>query len=71
MTRSRKDKLGRFYTAADLADRLQIERAAVYQMAQAGELPAYRIGRRRLRFRDTDVEAYLRRCLVRYESDAA
>ena len=47
-------------TADDVAALLQIGRNSVYRLAQTGELPSYRIGRK-LRFTLRDVEGYIRK----------
>jgi excisionase family DNA binding protein len=52
-----------FYTVAQLARLLQLTEMTIYRMVHRGELPCYSIGRVK-RFRQGDVEAFLRRCRV-------
>ena len=49
-----------FWTAEELAARRRINKATIYRMARRGEI-AYSIGRA-MRFRASDVEAFLARC---------
>jgi excisionase family DNA binding protein len=46
-------------TAAEVADMLNLSRAAVYRLANTGQLPAVRLGRT-VRFLRESVEAVLR-----------
>ena len=50
-----------FSTAKELAARLQLTETTIYRMARRGELPYYTIGRS-MRFRQDDVEEFLKRC---------
>jgi excisionase family DNA binding protein len=52
-----------FYTVSQLARLLQLTEMTIYRMVHRGELPCYSIGRVK-RFRQNDVEAFLRRCRV-------
>jgi len=52
-----------FYTVAQLARLLQLTEMTIYRMVHRGELPCYSIGRVK-RFRQGDVEAFLKRCRV-------
>lgn len=45
-------------TAEDVAEMLRVSKNSVYRLADEGELPSYRIGRK-LRFTSRDVEEYL------------
>lgn len=47
-----------------VAERLGISCALVYELTAQGKLPCYRIGigRGAIRFKDEDVEKYLRSC---------
>ena len=53
-------------TVAEVAKRLGVSTALVYQLVAQGRLPCYRIGLRRgaIRFAESDVEAYLASCRV-------
>ncbi len=46
-------------TAEEVAEMLRVSKNSVYRLAQAGELPSYRVGRK-LRFTLRDIEAYTR-----------
>jgi excisionase family DNA binding protein len=50
----------RLLTINELSDRLAISRDTVYRLVRSGALPSVRVGER-LRFRPTDVDAYLER----------
>jgi excisionase family DNA binding protein len=52
-----------FYTVAQLARLLQLTEMTIYRMVHRGELPCYSIGRVK-RFRNGDVEAFLKSCRV-------
>jgi len=52
-----------FYTVAQLARLLQLTEMTIYRMVHRGDLPCYSIGRVK-RFRQGDVEAFLKRCRV-------
>jgi excisionase family DNA binding protein len=52
-----------FYTVSQLASLLQLTEMTIYRMVHRGDLPCYSIGRVK-RFRQTDVEAFLRSCRV-------
>jgi excisionase family DNA binding protein len=52
-----------FYTVSQLARLLQLTEMTIYRMVHRGELPCYSIGRVK-RFRQNDVEAFLKRCRV-------
>jgi excisionase family DNA binding protein len=52
-----------FYTVAQLARLLQLTEMTIYRMVHRGELPCYSIGRVK-RFRQGDVEAFLKSCRV-------
>lgn len=52
-----------FYTVAQLARLLQLTEMTIYRMVHRGDLPCYSIGRVK-RFRQNDVEAFLKRCRV-------
>ena len=53
-------------TVSDVAKRLNVSNALVYQLVAQGRLPCYRIGLRRgaIRFAESDVEAYLDSCRI-------
>lgn len=53
-------------TVSEVAKRLGVSTALVYQLVAQGRLPCYRIGLRRgaIRFAESDVEAYLVSCRV-------
>ena len=57
-----------FWTTAQLADAWQMDKGEVYDLVHEGALPAYRLGKRRLRFRVADVEMFLKRRRVTPES---
>jgi excisionase family DNA binding protein len=48
---------------SQLARLLQLTEMTIYRMVHRGELPCYSIGRVK-RFRQNDVEAFLKRCRV-------
>jgi len=48
------------YSAEDIENRLGISRATVYTLARKGILPKIRVSPRLIRFRASDVEAFLR-----------
>ncbi len=48
-----------FYTVAQLADLLQLNEMTIYRIIKAGELRYHQIGRM-MRFRDDDVEEFLK-----------
>ena len=50
-----------FTTAKELAELLRVTQITIYRMARRGELPYYTIGRS-MRFRQSDVEEFLKRC---------
>ena len=50
-----------FMTADELAVLLSVKRRTVYQWADAGLIPARRVGRRLIRFTPADVAELLRR----------
>jgi excisionase family DNA binding protein len=50
-----------FYTTKELAGMLRVTQTTVYRMARRGELPYYSIGRS-MRFRQCDVDDFLKRC---------
>jgi excisionase family DNA binding protein len=52
-----------FYTVSQLARLLQLTEMTIYRMVHRGDLPCYSIGRVK-RFRQADVEAFLKRCRV-------
>jgi excisionase family DNA binding protein len=52
-----------FYTVSQLAQLLQLTEMTIYRMVHRGELPCYSIGRVK-RFRQSDIEAFLKRCRV-------
>ncbi|MGO9060406.1 MAG: helix-turn-helix domain-containing protein [Candidatus Binataceae bacterium] len=52
-----------FYTVSQLARLLQLTEMTIYRMVHRGELPCYSIGRVK-RFRQNDIEAFLKRCRV-------
>lgn len=45
--------------ADDAAAYLKVHRDTVYALAAAGEIPSYRLSARRLRFRISDLDAWL------------
>lgn len=47
------------YSAEDIENRLGISRATVYTLARKGILPKIRVSTRLIRFRASDVEAFL------------
>lgn len=47
-------------TAEELAERLQVTRETVYEMARTEQVPAYRVGKTLLRFSWPEVLAALR-----------
>lgn len=53
-------------TVSEVAKRLGVSAALVYQLVAQGRLACYRIGLRRgaIRFAEADVEAYLASCRV-------
>lgn len=50
---------GRLLTTREVADLLGLSPATVLRRWRAGELPGYRLGSNVLRFRDSEVEAWL------------
>lgn len=48
------------YSAEDIENYLGISRATVYTLARKGILPKIRVSTRLIRFRASDVEAFLR-----------
>ena len=52
-----------FYTVAQLARLLQLTNMTIYRMVHRDDMPCYSIGRVK-RFRQNDVEEFLRRCRV-------
>ncbi len=52
-----------FYTVSQLARLLQLTEMTIYRMVHRGELPCYSIGRVK-RFRQNDIEAFLKSCRV-------
>lgn len=48
------------YSAEDIENYLGISRATVYTLARKGILPKIRVSPRLIRFRASDVEAFLR-----------
>ena len=56
----------RLLTVLQVAERLQLSVALIYSMANAGTLPALRVGNGRgsIRFREQDVQEYLDDCAV-------
>lgn len=56
-------------TVPQVAERLGVSPALVYQLVTQGRLACYRIGPRRgvIRFEESDVEAYLESCRVEPE----
>jgi excisionase family DNA binding protein len=52
---------GRLLDARKVASVLDTTPHAVYELHRIGELPGVRVGKRRLRFREEDVEAYCSR----------
>lgn len=57
----------KFYTVADVAERLNVARSTVYDLVQDGLLECYRIGTGRgtLRFTDEQITDYLERARSR------
>jgi excisionase family DNA binding protein len=55
---------------ADVAERLGVSVALVYELAAKGKISSYRIGlgRGALRFKGEDVETYLQMCRVEGET---
>lgn len=49
----------RLLTAAEVASLLQVPTQAVYRMAEWGELPFVRVGKRRLRFDPAALSAWI------------
>ena len=59
MTRPNQSALPRLaYTVAEVAESLGISEREVHRRAVAGEIPSFKIGRRRL-IRRADLETYL------------
>jgi excisionase family DNA binding protein len=56
-------------TVSEVAERLGVSAALVYQLVAQGRLACYRIGLRRgaIRFDESDVDAYLQSCRVEPE----
>lgn len=50
-----------FLDSTDAAHLLKMTRRALYQAVRRGQVPAYRLGKRRLRFLRADLEGVLRR----------
>ena len=48
-----------FYTVKELAELLAVNPMTIYRMVSRGDLPAYQIGGKALRFRRSDIEVYL------------
>jgi excisionase family DNA binding protein len=49
------------FTIQSLADFLQIDQKTVYRMAQAGELPGFKV-RHQWRFKRTDIDLWIESC---------
>ncbi len=47
-------------SAEEIAERLNVSRSVVYRLASKGILPKVRVSSRLIRFRSSDVEAFLR-----------
>lgn len=60
----------RLLTTREVADRLSFSTETVLRKWRAGEIPGYRLGSNCLRFRDSDVEAWLAARLVSSGSEA-
>jgi len=56
--------LHEYLTVAEVATLLRVHRTTVWRWIACGELPAYRVGRRALRIRRADLEAFLKRVPV-------
>jgi len=52
----------------DVAERLACSRHHVYDLIEQGELPAVRIGARRMSVRETDLEAFIEARLTKAAS---
>ena len=48
-----------FLTVAEVAELLKLNQQTIRNMIDRGELPAVRVGRRRVRFRQTDPDQFL------------
>jgi len=59
-TRYRGPTTAPLLTINDVAHQLAISRDSVYRLVRSGALPSLRVGER-LRFRPSDIEAYLAR----------
>ena len=59
------------YSAEDIENYLGISRATVYTLARKGILPKIRVSTRLIRFRASDVEAFLRGLQDRGKGTAA
>jgi len=46
-------------TVDQVAEILQVSRTTIYRRIKAGELPAVKLGRRQVRIRQEDLEAYI------------
>ncbi len=58
-------KKDRLLTVLQLATLLEVNPVSVYKLAKAGALPCIRFSPRRLRFKETDVMAYIESHQVR------
>jgi excisionase family DNA binding protein len=52
--------MGKKLTAAELAERLQMNIQTIYKFARAGRIPCQRIGLRPIRFDEDEIEKFLK-----------
>ena len=51
----------RLLTAVEVADLLSVPKTRVWSMSRRGEIPTVRLGRREVRYRPQDVDAWIAR----------
>jgi excisionase family DNA binding protein len=48
-----------YLTVDEVAERLRVSKGYIWRLAKAGQLPATRLSPRKMRFRATDIDAWI------------
>lgn len=54
-------KVSKILRVSSVADRLECDPRTIYRLCGDGELPWFRLGRRAIRIREEDLEAFIER----------